>query len=266
MQDVMIGTLQIAYQLVGEGPPLVLLHGGFGLSSTVWSHQLAGLADEFTVVAWDMPGCGKSTDPPEAFRASDYAECLAEFIEALGLERPCLLGHSFGGALALEYYLRHPSVPSALILASATAGWAGSLPAEIVEQRKAQVSRALDLPADQWAREWSASMVSLSASADLQEEIVGYLSDFHVAGQRTLIHAFADLDRRDVLPHISVPTMLLYGDVDVRTPLNVAEDLYHQIPGAHLVVIPGVGHLSNVEAPERFNREVRQFLRSTNPE
>ena len=106
MQDVMIGTLQIAYQLVGEGPPLELLHGGCGLSSTVWSYQLAGLADEFTVVAWDMPGCGKSTDPPEAFRASDYAECLAEFIEALGLERPCLLGHSFGGALALEFYLR----------------------------------------------------------------------------------------------------------------------------------------------------------------
>ena len=109
-------------------------------------------------------------------------------------------------------------------------------------------------------------MVSLSASEDLQKEIVGYLSDFHVAGQRTLIHAFADLDRRDVFPHISVPTMLLYGDVDVRTPLNVAEDLYHQIPGVPFGRHTWSGSSQHVEAPERFNREVRQFLSSTNPE
>ena len=59
------------------------------------------------MVAWDAPGCGRSSDPPEAFRMPEYADCLAAFVDALGLERPHVLGLSLGGALALELYRRH---------------------------------------------------------------------------------------------------------------------------------------------------------------
>ena len=85
------------------------------------------------MVAWDAPGCGRSSDPPETFGMPEYADCLAAFIDALGLERPHVLGLSFGAVLALELYRRHPLVPRTLVLASAYAGWAGSLPAEVVE-------------------------------------------------------------------------------------------------------------------------------------
>lgn len=108
--------------------PLVLLHGG-PMDGRAWVHQLDGLSSEFTVVAWDVPGCGGSSDPPQHFRTRDYAECLAAFIDALGLERPHVLGLSFGSGLALELYRWHPDIPKTLILASAYAGWAGSLPA-----------------------------------------------------------------------------------------------------------------------------------------
>jgi pimeloyl-ACP methyl ester carboxylesterase len=104
-------------------------------------------------------------------------------------------------------------------------------------------------------------MVTQSAPTELVDEIVAFLSEFHPEGQRVLFQAFAEQDLRDVLPHIEVPTLLLYGDKDVRSPLNVAEDLHAQIPGSTLVVMPGVGHVSNMEAPERFNAEVRNFLR-----
>jgi pimeloyl-ACP methyl ester carboxylesterase len=79
-----------------------------------------------------------------------------------------------------------------------------------------------------------------------------------------MIRSLAEADLRDVLPRIAVPTLLLWGGADVRSPLTVAEDLLAQIPGSDLVVIPGAGHLSNVEADERFNSEVRSFLRSVN--
>src|SRR5262249_21052483 len=149
-----------------------------------------------------------------------------------------------------------------LILASAYAGWAGSLPPEAVEARKQRVLRALDLPPEQWAREWSPSMLSAAAPAALTDEVVAALAAFHPAGQRVIIRAFGDQDLRDVLPHIAVPTLLLYGDQDVRSPVSVGEDLHAQIPGSRFVVMPGVGHVSNIEAPERFNAEVRAFLRS----
>ena len=75
-----------------------------------------------------------------------------------------------------------------------------------------------------------------------------------------MARAFAEADLRDVLPDVNVPTLLLYGDNDVPAPLNVARDLLEAIPTAGLVVLPGVGHISNAEAPERFNAEVRAFL------
>ena len=72
----------IAYQRAGEGPLLVLLHGFVG-DSREWRRQIHGLSDEFTVVAWDAPGSGRSSDPPESFRLPDFADCLAEFVDAV---------------------------------------------------------------------------------------------------------------------------------------------------------------------------------------
>lgn len=80
-------------------------------------------------------------------------------------------------------------------------------------------------------------------------------------GSTTFLRAgFAEHDVRDVLPGISVPTLLLYGDEDVRSPMTVADKIRASIPGSRLVVIPGVGDLPDMEAPERFNAEVRSFL------
>jgi len=255
------GGHRIAYERKGEGPPVVLLHGYVGDRRT-WRRQIDDLSDEFTVVAWDAPGYGGSSDPPEAFLLSDFADCLAAFIDALGLGRPHVVGLSFGGGLALELYRRHPTVPMTLVLAGAYAGWAGSLPAEVVEQRLQQALRLADLPPDRLVDELIPTLFTESAPRDLVDEFVASMSEFHPAGLRANSRAFAEADLRDVLPRIAVPTLLLHGDKDVRAPLNVAQDLHARIPGSRLVVMQGVGHVSNVEAAERFNTEVRAFLRS----
>lgn len=260
MDQIEVAGLRFAFERRGQGPSLVLLHGGFGLDSRQWRRQLDALSDEFTVVAWDMPGCGRSSDPPETFRLPDYADCLAGFIDGLGLERPHVLGLSFGGGLALELYRRHPSIPKTLVLAGAYAGWAGSLPPEVVEQRLQQALREADLPPEEWLPGYMPGMFSESAPQDMIDEVMSIMSGVRPVGLRVGLRGFAEADLRDVLPHIEVPTLLLYGDADKRSPLPVARDLHAQIPGSTLVVLPGVGHLSNVEAADQFNREVRDFL------
>jgi pimeloyl-ACP methyl ester carboxylesterase len=260
MDQIEVEGLRIAYQRVGEGPLLVLLHGGLS-DSREWRRQLEVLSDEFTMVAWDAPGCGQSSDPPETFRLPEYADCLAAFVHALGLRRPHVLGLSFGAGLALELYRRHPTVPRTLVLASAYAGWAGSLPAEVVEQRLQQALREAELPPDQVVPGYIPGLFTESAPAELIDEVVTIMSEFHPAGVRAMALAFAEADLRDVLPRINVPTLLLYGDKDVRSPLNVAQDLHARIPTSRLVVMHGVGHQCNIEAAERFNTEVRSFLR-----
>ncbi len=260
MDQIEVGGLSIAYRRAGEGPTLLLLHGYVG-DSREWRRQIDDLSDEFTVVAWDAPGCGRSSDPPETFRLPDYADCLAAFVDALGLEPPHVVGLSFGGALALELYRRHPTVPLTLVLASAYAGWTGSLPADVIEQRLQQNLRDSHKP-DQLVQTMIPTMFSELAPADPVAKFATIMAEFHPAGFRAFARALAEADIRDVLAHIKVPTLLLYGDKDVRAPLKVAHDLHARIPGSRLVVIPGVGHMSSVEAAERFNAEVRGFLRS----
>jgi len=264
MDTALVGDLEIAYERAGTGPALLLLYGGAS-DHREWRRQLDALSDEFTVVAWDAPGCGQSADPPESFRLPDYANCLAGFASALGLERPHVLGLSFGGGLALELYRRHPALPQSLILASAYAGWAGSLPAEVVEQRLRQVLREADLPAEQWAPGWLPGLLSANAPAGAAEELIAIISSANPAGMRVMARSFAEADLSDSMGHIAVPTLLLYGGADQRVPLSVAEGLHASISGSRLVVIPGVGHQSNMNAPDLFNQEVRSFLRSLNP-
>lgn len=262
MDEIEVGGLRVAFERRGAGPPLVLLHG-WPLDSREWCRQLDGLSDEFTVVAWDAPGAGRSSDPPETFRLADWADCLAEFIAALGLGRPHVAGLSWGGGLALELYRRHRAIPRALILVSAGAGWGGgSLPPEVVEKRLNLFLRNSELPPHEWVPAWVRTLLTDRAGGDMVDELASILSEFHPAAMRVAIRAFADADLRDVLPQIDVPTLLLYGDEDVRAPKDVWDPLHSSIPGSKLVVIPGVGHMIDIEAAERFDTEVRVFLRA----
>lgn len=256
-----VGGLRIAYRRAGEGPPLVLLHGAFS-DGREWRRQLEGLSDEFAVVAWDAPGFGRSSDPPEGFGARDYAESLAGFIGALGLGRPHLVGLSLGSVLALELYRWHPEIPATLVLASAYAGWAGSLPPDEVEERLQTTLRLLDLPAEEWMPGFIGEIFTEAAPRHLYDEAMEIALDFHPAGMRAVAEAFGRADLRDVLPTIDVPTLLLYGDADARASVAVARELHGRIRGSKLVLIPRVGHQSNMQAPGRFNAEVRAFLRA----
>jgi pimeloyl-ACP methyl ester carboxylesterase len=246
---------------VGDGPSVVLLHGGAS-DSREWRRQIDGLADAFTVVAWDAPGCGGSADPPETFSLADYADCLAGLLDSLDLGRTHVVGLSFGGGLALELFRRHRRIPRTLVLASAYAGWSGSLPPAVVEQRLRDVERQAELPPDALVALWLPSLFTESATPDVVAELVAIMSDARPSGMRTMARAFAHADLRDVLASVDVPTLLLYGDEDVRATTDVARELQSAIRGSQLVTFPGVGHQSNMEAPERFTHEVRQFLLS----
>lgn len=260
MDTVEVGGLRIAYEQAGVGPTLVLLHGFVGDGPSTWRRQVDDLCGEFTVVAWDAPGAGRSSDPPSSFRMADYADCLAAFLSALGFGPVHLGGLSFGGALALEVYRRHPTVPATLTLASAYAGWAGSLPADVVAQRLDQCLRAADLAADQFVELMVPTMFSGATRSPLLDAFSTSVAEFHPGGFRTMASALAEADLRDVLPRIRVPTLLLYGDADVRAPSSVAEHLHKAITGSELVVLPGVGHVNSVEAPDLVTNTLRAFL------
>ncbi len=262
MEMIDVDGVRIAYELAGDGPPLVLLHGYVADGPTTWRRQIDALADEFTVVTWSAPGVGGSSDPPEAFGMAGYADCLAGLVDVLRLDKPDVAGLSFGGALALELHRRHPAIPRTLILVSAYAGWGGSLPADVAEQRLRQALALADLSPDEFIGALLPTMFSDGTPPEATAEFGASMRAFHPVGFRAMARASAE-DLSEVLPDIDVPTLLVYGDHDVRAPLAVAEDLHAAISGSTLVVLADTGHLCNIEAPEAFNDAVRSFLRST---
>jgi pimeloyl-ACP methyl ester carboxylesterase len=252
--------MQIAYERVGDGPTLVLVHGA-GVDGRMWQPQIMALANEFTVVAWDEPGAGRSDDLPADFGLADYAHCLAAVIDALALGPAHVAGLSWGGTVVLELYRHHPECVASLTFADSYAGWKGSLPAEEVRTRIEGVREMLAAgerydPPGLFAGE------PPSEFAALLEEMTIAARPASLAGQLSVM---AEADERDLLPRIAVPTLLIWGDADTRSPLSVARQFETAIPGAELVVIAGAGHVSNLDQPGSFNEALRRFCRDHPP-
>jgi pimeloyl-ACP methyl ester carboxylesterase len=257
------GGLEIAYERVGEGPPLVFVHGS-AEDGRVWQPQLTALADEFTVVAWDEPGAGRSSEVPAGFGLADYANCLAGLIEEVGLGPAHVAGLSWGGTVVLELYRHHPELVATLILVDTYAGWKGSLHEEEVRARVEGVRRRLAATADERDPTVPGLFVG-DPPAELVPLLEQMAADVRPESLRVALLAMAEADQRDVLPRVAVPTLLIWGEQDARSPLSIARQFEQAIPDTELVVIPGAGHASNLEQPERFNAAVREFLRHLLP-
>ncbi|MCB5168421.1 alpha/beta hydrolase [Streptomyces bambusae] len=257
MATVDVGGVEVAYTRAGRGPVLVLVHGA-GVDGRMWQPQLADLANEFTVVAWDEPGAGRSGDVPPDFRLADFADCLAAVIEDIGPGPAHVAGLSWGGTVVLELYRRRPDLVRTLLLVDTYAGWKGSLPPEEVAARVAGVERMLAAPPE----EFDPTMPGLFAGEPPPRYVPlldAMAHDVRPDTLRVQLALMAETDQRDLLPRIGVPTLLLWGEQDARSPLYVARAFQDAIPESELVLIPGAGHVSNLEAPEAFRRAVRAF-------
>lgn len=217
------------------------------------------LSDEVRVVAWDAPGAGPSSDPPDTFTTASYAHCLAGFLDAIGIERAHVLGLSWGGILAQELYRLYAERFRSLVLAGAYAGWRGSLPEPVWKERLATCLQEASGPSEDLVAKFVPGVFTDAAPQDVREEFSAIVSEFHPIGFRLMSLSSAEVDTTDLLPNIHVPTLVLWGDDDRRSPLDVADQFHAAIPGAGLAIIPNAGHLSNMEQPHELNGHVRRF-------
>jgi pimeloyl-ACP methyl ester carboxylesterase len=255
VERVRVAGLDIAFRRAGSGPVLVLVHGA-AEDGRIWQPQLEGLAGGLTVVAWDEPGAGASSDLPAGFTLAGYAACLAAVVEAAGPGPAHVAGLSWGGTVVLELYRSRPELFRSLILIDSYAGWKGSLPAAEVRARVEGARRMLEAP------EFDPVLPGLFAGepparfAALLEDITAAVRPRSLGVQLALM---AEADLTDVLPQITVPTLLLWGEDDVRSPLKVARRMATSIPESKLVVIPGAGHVCHLERPAEVNAALRAF-------
>ena len=209
MDVVRANGLEIAYERAGAGPALVLAHGAAS-DSRLWRPQLAALADEFTVMAWDEPGAGRSEGVPAGFGLTDYADCLAALIEALELGPAHVAGISWGGTVVQELYRRHSASVATLVLVDTYAGWKGSLPEEELRARIAHARKAFAAPTEEFdpTPPGLLSGDPPDAAVALLEEMA---ADVRAESMKVQLSVMAEADQRDLLPCIEVPTLLVWA-------------------------------------------------------
>lgn len=248
----------VSWRETGTGPPVVFLHG-LGGTRTAWDRQLGGLTDRFRCIAWDMPGYGAST-PLAKLTFPAIADSLAGLLDTLGLESAHLVGLSFGGMHALHAAIRHPGRVHSLVLADTSPAF--GLDGTTAEDWQATRLAPLDggLRPAEFAGSTLDAICARALEPTLRDQLVESFGRISPAGFRAAVECLPAHDVRGELADIGCPALVIVGEADRETPVAYAEALAAGLPDSSLEVLGGVGHLSPSEAPERFNRLVREFL------
>jgi pimeloyl-ACP methyl ester carboxylesterase len=250
----------IAYELLGDGPPLLLVQG-LGYGGRGWGPVLDLLAEDFLVVTYDPRGFGASDVPPGPYTAAQLAADAAAVLDAAGLERAGVLGASLGGMAAQELALERPELVDRLVLACTTPGGADAypMPARTVRLLLEGPTLAPELA----LRRFVENALGDDAPGELVERILAYrkANPPDPAGWAAQAAAGAAFDAHDRLGAIEAPTLVVHGTADAVVDPRNAGVLAAAIPDARPELLPGCGHLLFWEQPERFAVLVSEFLR-----
>lgn len=267
-----VDGLRTRYWEMGEGPPLVLVHG-LGASVEIWERNIGALSEAHHVYAPDLLGYGRTEKPEIDYTLEAFVDFVVAFMDAMALSRADLLGHSLGGAIVLRLAIEHPERVDRLVVADGAAiGEHMSLSLRLValplvgelllrprREKTAQALRALyhdptlvteeliehnyemiTMPGAQ--RAYLSTVRNLATPLGIRDEV------------RSAIKARLD--------EVKAPVLLLWGAEDQLVPVDDAVAARERLADAQLVVIEAAGHNVMVERPERFNEAVRSFLAS----
>ena len=237
--------------------PVVLLHA-YPLSSRMWDRE-RGLHENRHVLAPDFPGFGGR--PPGPQTLDGFAESVVDEMDAAGIDRAVIVGLSMGGYVAFRLYAQWPERVAGLVLADTRAG----ADDEAGKKKRSDQAERVRREGVGWMPD--ALLPALLGEStrrerpDLVETVRAWISDANPEGVARALIAMRDRpDSTATLPDIEVPVLALAGEEDTLTPVAEARRIAESVPRGRLVVIPGAGHLSNLESPEAFHRELATFL------
>ncbi|MFI7385619.1 alpha/beta fold hydrolase [Streptomyces sp. NPDC049813] len=240
-----------------DGPLLLCLHG-IGSSSAAFAPQLAGLAGQVRVVAWDAPGYGRSPDPDTPLDLDGFADAAADVIRSYGSSAH-VLGVSWGGVIAVRLAVRHPRLVASLVLADSSAG-SGTEEAKAAGMR-ARADELAALGPRAFAERRGPRLVSDLAPAALVEQVVDTMAGaVRLPGYGYAAAAMAGADLRPELAAVTAPALVVCGDRDTVTGVEASQLLAGALHRSAFVIVKDAGHLANQEQPGRFNAWVLSHL------
>ncbi len=255
------GKPGIAYEVQGDGPAVVFLHGIGGHRGN-WVDQLDRFSRHYRAVAWDARGYGDSDDYDGPCRFEDFSDDLAGLLDHLDVERAHLVGLSMGGRILMDFAVRHAGRVRSLAIAGSFPSFGSALTPEQQQEymrlRREPLQRGLSFA--QLAPQLVASLVGPQASARVRERMADSIARLRPDSYLKTLEATLHFDRTATLGAIEAPTLLLYGQFDSLVTPEAGRQVQQAMRHAEYRVVEGVGHLINLEAPDVFNALVLDFL------
>jgi len=257
-------NINLYYEETGEGETMVFLHGYTG-SSQDWANQIPSVSKKYRAVAMDSRGHGRSEAPTEeeGYSVKIFSEDVYALLLKLGIEKCCLVGHSMGGFMALQFVLDHPETIKALVLVDTSSGEFEVAPG--YTELRAKLDELARNDGMEAAFEYDATnnpmrIERFEKHPELKEVTRRKMMSTSVDGYIYVARTFGKWEPvTDRLNEIGVPTLIFWGEED--TPfLKASQILRDNIAGAKLVTMSGVGHNPHEEAPELFNATLLRFL------
>jgi len=249
--------IDLHYDVHGSGQTLLLIHG-FPLSGRLWEPTIERLSDAAQLIVPDLRGMGRSTPTPSA-TMRDYVDDLVALLDDLGQKRPVvLIGLSMGGYVAFDFVRRHSARVRGLVLvdtrAEADTAAARANRVAMIEQVRANGSGVV-------ANALIEKLFAPEAPPALKTGWNRIMAETDPKGVIAALEAMADRpDSMKTLENIKVPTLIVVGEHDQITPPDAAREMAARCPAARLLVVPGAGHMTPVEAPDAFAEALRTYL------
>ncbi|MFN2543901.1 MAG: alpha/beta fold hydrolase [Actinomycetota bacterium] len=268
----------VSYRTAGSGPAIVLIHG-MASSSSTWDAVIPGLGESSMVIAPDLPGHAGSTNPGGDYSLGAHASCVRDLMIALGIPRATLVGHSFGGGVAMQMAYQFPERCERLVLVGS-----GGLGKEV-----ALYLRALSLPGAELVLSLGCSPRVLTAgqavagwlhraglrpTASVAEVGRCYESLAQPEARRALVQTLRSVvgaggqrvSATDRLPLAAdIPTLIVWGERDTIIPATHGRAAHEAIPGSSLEIFPQTGHFPQAERPEAFVQTLTTFMAASTP-
>jgi pimeloyl-ACP methyl ester carboxylesterase len=270
MPKIKTGDIQTYYEIIGNGSPIVFIHGGW-VSHKMWDPQVKYFTNMYRIVVYDVRGHGYTGGSPETkYTMELFADDLSKLLEALKIKKPVICGLSMGGMIAQAYATKYPDNLAALVLSDTAASTELTIRDKITKYLLAPkwlftlVVRLLGIKkyADFafWYAKKSRSEKWLGADKYVIEYEKQEMLQFGTKEFNKIFSALYDF-KLQKLSKIKVKTLIINGEFESKAVFNHANKLKQLIPNAKSGIIPNAGHTSNLENPQEFNKNLEEFLK-----
>jgi len=248
---------QISFRSQGDGEAVVFLHGLLG-SSKSWAFQFAHLSRNHRVVAWDAPGFGQSTLVEASIDA--YVEALRGFVGHIGCPKIALVGHSMGGTVATRFAAEFPELVSRLVLSCSHAGYGDPDTAPMPAKFENRMGEFRSIGPAAYGVNRARDLLPTSAPASVFDHAAEIASEVNPEGLRRATRMLQRADNRPLLPTLTMPVLILTGEMDTDVRPNLKADLLRLTPAARHIEMPGLGHAPYFQAPDYYGNLIESFM------